>query len=186
MIFPIEIYGASILRQKTKEIDFKNIDNNELTKLIDSMFETMYASDGVGLAAPQVGHILRIFVIDASEMDKNDPELQNFKKVFINPIIIKKFGENKVFNEGCLSLPGIREDIVRPDNIIIRYYDENFEFHEETYSGIKSRIIQHEYDHLEGILFIDHLSPLKRKLLQGKLNKISKGLVDVNYKVKIK
>lgn len=186
MIFPIEIYGSAILRQRANEIDFNKVNKEELDKLIVSMFETMYASEGVGLAAPQIGKSLRIFVVDASEMDKNNPELQNFKKVFINPIILKKFGEETTFNEGCLSLPGIREDITRPDNITISYYDENLNLHEENFSGIKSRIIQHEYDHLEGILFIDYLSPLKKKLLQGKLNKISKGQIEVNYKVKVK
>lgn len=186
MIFPIEIYGSSILRQRAKEIDFNKVNKEELDKLIASMFETMYASEGVGLAGPQIGRLLRIFVVDASEMDKNNPDLQNFKKVFINPTIIKKYGEETTFNEGCLSLPGIREDIIRPDSITIRYYDENFILHEENFSGIKSRIIQHEYDHLEGILFIDYLSPLKKKLLQGKLNRISKGEVEVTYKVKVR
>jgi len=186
MILPIEIYGSPILRKKAVNVDLENINKEELKKFIDSMFETMYASDGVGLAAPQVGESIRIFVVDASEMDKNDPELQNFKKIFINPIILKKYGEHKIFNEGCLSLPGIREDITRPESITIRYYDENFELQEEDFSGIKSRIIQHEYDHLEGILFIDHVSPLKRKLLQSKLNKITKGQIEVNYKIKVR
>lgn len=182
MIYPIVVYGSPVLRKVASEID-KDYPN--LTKLIEDMFETMYASDGIGLAAPQIGKSIRLMVIDATSLAEEEPKLANFKKVFINPEIIKEEGAEWAFSEGCLSLPKIREDVVRKPNVHIQYYDENFEFHDEKWDGIAARIIQHEYDHLEGVLFVDHLSPLKKKLLKGKLNAISKGKVDANYKVKV-
>lgn len=148
------------------------------------MWETMYKSDGVGLAAPQVGRNIRIFVIDGSGMADDNPEMHDFKKTFINPKILNQEGEPWIFNEGCLSLPNIREDISRPAKITLEYYDEEFNFHHEDFDGLKARIIQHEYDHLEGVLLVDHISAIKRKLLTGKLNAISKGKVDVSYKIK--
>lgn len=181
MILPIFLYGSPVLRKVSEDIppDFPN-----LKSFIDDMWETMYKSDGVGLAAPQVGRNLRLFVIDGSSMADDDPSMTDFKIAFINARIVNKEGENWIFNEGCLSLPNIREDISRPEKITLEYYDENFNFHREEFDGLKARIIQHEYDHLEGVLLVDHISAIKRKLLSGKLNAISKGKVDVSYKVK--
>lgn len=181
MVYPVYVFGSPVLRKKAKEIEE---DEEVLTELIENLFETMYASEGIGLAAPQVGISKRIFVIDASPLKEDDESLETFKKTFINPIILNQTGEKWAFNEGCLSIPSIREDVERPSEIEIEYYDENFNYHHEKYSGIKARIIQHEYDHLEGVLFIDKISPLKKKLLKGKLMSISKGKVDVEYKIK--
>ena len=149
------------------------------------MWETMYYSDGIGLAAPQVGMSIRLFVIDASSGADEEPELEGFKKVFINPEVIETTGEKWLMNEGCLSLPEIREDVVRPDEVHIKYLDENFVEHEEVFSGFAGRVIQHEYDHLEGILFIDYLSPLKKRLLKSKLNAIATGKVQPHYRIKV-
>ncbi len=182
MKYPVTVYGDPLLRKKAKEID-KNYPN--LEQVIENMWETMYYSDGVGLAAPQVGLPIRMFVVDASSGADEEPELADFRKVFINPEIIEITGEEWVMNEGCLSLPEIREDITRPDEVAIRYFDENFTEHEETYKGFAGRVIQHEYDHLEGILFIDYLSPLRKRLLKSKLLNISKGKVQPHYKIKI-
>jgi peptide deformylase len=148
------------------------------------MFETMYVSDGVGLAAPQIGLSIRMIVIDATAMeDEEHPELKGFKKVFINPEIIEEDGEEWMFNEGCLSLPAIREDVLRKSLIRIQYYDQDFNFHDERYDGIIARILQHECDHLKGILFTDRVPPLRKRLLKSKLVAISKGKVEVNYKI---
>lgn len=181
MILPVFVYGSPVLRKVATDI---TPDYEGLKQFIDDMWETMYKSDGVGLAAPQVGRSIRLFVIDGSPMDDDDPAMTDFKKVFINAKITKREGEEWTFNEGCLSLPNIREEIVRPSVIHMGYYDENFVLHKEVFDGLKARIIQHEYDHLEGILLVDHISALKRKLLAGKLTAISKGKVDVSYKIK--
>ncbi|MDR1877457.1 MAG: peptide deformylase [Flavobacteriaceae bacterium] len=187
MILPIYAYGEPVLRRKNVEID-KNYP--ELNKLIENMFETMYKAHGIGLAAPQVGINIRLFVIDATPLAEDEEyvsikeELENCKKVFINPKITKRKGEPWKFNEGCLSIPDVREDIKRPETITIEYYNENWNKKTETYHDVRARIIQHEYDHIEGILFTDLLSPLKKKLLKGKLTDISKGKVDVEYKMK--
>lgn len=181
MVYPIVLYGAPILRKRAKEIN-KNYEG--LDVLLSDMFETM-ETEGVGLAAPQIGLSLRIFVIDATKMEDEDESLHDFRKVFINPVILEETGEEWLFNEGCLSIPGIREDVSRHEKIRIQYYDQDFNFHDENYEGIRARIIQHEYDHLEGILFTDKLQPLKKKLLKGKLLSISKGKVDTEYKVKV-
>lgn len=182
MIYPIYVYGQPVLRKVAKEID-KNYPN--LKEYIANMFETMQTSDGVGLASPQVGNSIRLFVIDGSPFAEDDETLQDFKKVFINPKITERYGEDKIFNEGCLSLPGIREDVTRKSTIKISYYDEDFNFHEEELDGIKARITQHEYDHIEGKLLIDHLTPLRRRILKRKLTEISKGEVETAYKIKI-
>ncbi len=182
MKYPITVYGDPLLRKKAENID----DNYEgLQEVIENMWETMYHSDGVGLAAPQVGLSIRIFVIDASSGADEDPELKDFKKVFINPEIIETSGDEWIMNEGCLSLPEIREDVSRPDIVRIKYFDENFVKHEETFKGFAGRIIQHEYDHLDGVLFIDYLSPLKKRLLKSKLNNIAKGKVRPHYRIKV-
>jgi peptide deformylase len=181
MILPIVAYGDPVLRKETEEIDK---DYPDLDMLIEDMFETMYNAQGVGLAAPQIGKSIRLFIVDADPFAEDEPELEGFKKVFINPIIIKEEGEEWKFNEGCLSIPGIREYVSRKPKITIEYYDENWNLKEETYDGLAARVIQHEYDHIEGILFTDKLSPLKRKLLKNKLNNIAKGNIKVNYRMR--
>ena len=181
MIYPVQVYGMPVLRKRAKEIDE---DYENLQQIIADMFETMRYSDGIGLAAPQIGLSIRLIVIDASPLeDEEDPSLQDFIKVFINPEIIEEEGEEWLFNEGCLSVPTLREEVSRKPNIRIQYYDENFNFLDERYDGTKARIIQHEYDHLNGILFTDRVAPLKKRLLKSKLTAISKGKVDINYKI---
>jgi peptide deformylase len=181
MKLPIVAYGDPVLKRKASEIDE---DYPDLKKLIEDMFDTMYGARGVGLAAPQVGLSIRLFVIDASPFAEDEPSLENFKKVFINPIIIEETGEKWAFNEGCLSIPDIREDVMRPETILINYLDENFEEHEEQYSGLAARVIQHEYDHIEGKLFTDRLGPLRKAMITGKLEAIARGQVRVDYKMK--
>lgn len=188
MVLPIIAYGDAVLKKRGADI---NKDYPGLDKVIANMFDTMHNAKGVGLAAPQVGLSIRLFVVDASpyaedkeDGEKEKKELKDFKKVFINPSIVKEEGDKWKFNEGCLSIPSIREDVERKPSIKIKYLDENFKPHEEEYDGLRARIIQHEYDHIEGILFIDKLNPLRRSLLKRKLVEISKGLVEVNYKMK--
>lgn len=182
MKYPVTVYGDPILRKRAKEIER---DHTNLQEIIENMWETMYYSDGVGLAAPQVGMSIRLFLVDASSGADEEPELENFKKVFINPEILETDGENWVMNEGCLSLPEIREDVSRPDEVTLRYFDENFEEHTETFRGFAGRVIQHEYDHLEGKLFIDYLSTLRKRLLKGKLSNITQGKVIPHYRIKV-
>lgn len=187
MKLPIVAYGDPVLRKKAEEIDE---DYPQLDKLIDNMFDTMYGARGVGLAAPQIGLPIRLFVVDASpfaeddEDEPGDPSVKDFKKVFINPIIVEETGEKWAFSEGCLSIPDITEDVMRPENLVINYLDENFEEHEMELTGLAARIVQHEYDHIEGKLFTDKLSPLKKTMLKSKLDAISKGQVRVSYKMK--
>lgn len=181
IVLPVFLYGSPMLRKVATEVP---VGYPGLEEFISSLFETMYQSDGVGLAAPQVGKSLRIFVIDASPLEEDDPSLKDFKKVFINPAIISYEGEKSTYNEGCLSIPDIREDVEREAAIRIRYCDTSFEYREEYYEDIAARIIQHEFDHLEGKLFTDRISPLKKRLLKRKLTSISKGKVDVKYRVK--
>ncbi|HQB78634.1 MAG TPA: peptide deformylase [Tenuifilaceae bacterium] len=182
MIRPVYIYGSSVLRKVAQDItpEYPNI-----KELINDMFETMYHSDGVGLAAPQIGLSIRLFVIDATPFEEDDEEVKDFKKVFINAKIVERSGEKKLFNEGCLSIPNLREDVERDDVIRIQYLDENFEPHEEVFSGIRARIVQHEYDHLEGILFTDKVSPIRRQLLRNKLAGITKGRFSIDYKFRL-
>jgi len=180
MILPITAYGHPTLRKVAVDIE---ADYPELQSLIENMFETMYAAVGVGLAAPQVNKSIRLFVIDATPFEEDHPETKEFKKVFINAHIIEEKGEEWLMGEGCLSLPGMNEEVSRQPEITIRYLDENFEAHEEHFKGILARIIQHEYDHIEGILYVDRLPPLKKILLKGKLRDISEGKVDVDYRM---
>jgi len=182
MIYPIVVYGSPVLRQIAKKID---PDYPNLPELLNDMFETMYKADGMGLAAPQIGRSIRIFVIDATALEEDDPTMKDFKRVFINPEILELDGALEVMNEGCLSLPKLREDVNRYNKVKIRYCDENWKLFEEEFEGLKARVIQHEYDHIEGALFIDRISPLRKKLLKGKLNDISKCKVDVSYKIKL-
>lgn len=186
MILPIRAYGDPVLRKKTKEInkDYKNLD-----ALINNMFETMEDAYGIGLAAPQIGLDIRLFVVDLSPLANDEDyddireELKEFKRVFINAKILKKNGEDWKFNEGCLSIPGVREDVSRKDTIEIEYYDRNWKYHKETLTDVRARVVQHEYDHIEGILFTDYLSPFKKKLIRNKLRNISKGKVKTDYKM---
>jgi len=188
MIYPIVAYGDPVLRKETKEID-KDYPN--LDAVLENMFETMYAASGIGLAAPQVGMPIRLFLVDATpfedDEDLTEEErtfLSTFKRVFINAKIIEETGDEWAFNEGCLSIPDVREDVFRQDTVTIEYLDENFKKHKETVNGIAARIIQHEYDHIEGVLFTDKLSALKKRLIKGKLANISKGKVKVDYRMR--
>jgi peptide deformylase len=183
MILTVTVYGDTLLRKVSQPID-KNYEG--LTELIANMFETMYHADGVGLAAPQIGLSIRLFVVDATAVTSdNEPELAHFKKVFINPTIISKSGELWSFEEGCLSLPTIHEEVWREEEVEIHYFDENWVEKKETYNGYAARIILHEYDHIEGKLFTDYISPLRKRLLKGKLNSITKGTVKTSYRIKI-
>ena len=187
MILPIVAYGTPVLKKKGKDI---TPEYPAFEQLLENMWETMYEAKGVGLAAPQVGIAIRLFIVDTSPFADDDElteeeqkQLTGFKKVFINPQI-EESGEEWAFNEGCLSIPDIREDVYRQEEIQIRYWDENFKEHTEQYTGLAARVIQHEYDHIEGVLFTDKLSPLKKRLIKGKLNNIAKGNIDVDYKMR--
>jgi peptide deformylase len=189
MILPIIAFGNPVLKRIADDIP-ENFEG--LSALLTDMFETMYAAKGVGLAAPQIGESIRLFIVDGSpfaneEGEEIDPKaigIEGFKKVFINPIIEEESGDLWPFQEGCLSIPKIRENVNRKERICVSYYDENWTFHREEFDGYKARIIQHEYDHLEGILFTDKLSPLKKKLLSKRLGNVSIGIVEVDYKMK--
>jgi peptide deformylase len=189
MILPIIAFGNPILKRIAEDIP-ENFEG--LSALLSDMFETMYAAKGVGLAAPQIGESIRLFIVDGSpfaneEGEEIDPKaigIEGFKKVFINPIIEEESGDLWPFQEGCLSIPKIRENVNRKERICVSYYDENWIFHRDEFDGYKARIIQHEYDHLEGILFTDKLSPLKKKLLSKRLGNVSIGIVEVDYKMK--
>jgi peptide deformylase len=182
MKLPIIAYGDPVLRRKATSIE--PAEYPHIKQLIDDMFETMYAARGVGLAAPQVGLSMRLFVVDITPFEEDEPSLKDFKKVFINATILEETGGEWAFNEGCLSIPDIREDVMRKPTVSLSYYDENWKHHEETFSGMAARVIQHEYDHIEGKLFTDKLSPLRKRLLEKKLNDISRGIVDVEYKMR--
>jgi len=181
MILPIVAYGDPVLKTKALPIDK---DFQGLEALLSDMWETMYHASGVGLAAPQIGKSIRLFVVDASPFEEEEPVLKDFKKVFINPLISEQWGTEWVFNEGCLSFPELREDIYRKPNLRLSYLDEQFNPHEEVFTGLAARIIQHEYDHIEGIVMTDRLPPLKRTLLRNRLLRISKGEVDAGYPMK--
>ncbi len=188
MILPIVAYGDTVLRKKGKEIskDYPN-----LGSLIDHMYETMYAALGVGLAAPQIGLPIRLFIVDTEPFSEdealNEEEqkfLKDFKQTFINPKIIKEEGDDWAFTEGCLSIPDIREDVFRQPKIKIEFFDENFQKHTKEYKGLAARVIQHEFDHIEGILFTDKISSLKKRLIKSKLTNISKGKIKVDYRMR--
>lgn len=181
MIYPIVAYGDPVLKKVGEDID-KNYPGIE--QLIEDMYETMYASHGVGLAAPQIGKSIRLFIIDASPFADEHPELEGYKKTFINAEILDEKGEEWVFNEGCLSIPNVREDVKRHPIVKMKYLDENFNEHVEVFTGIPARIIQHEYDHIDGVLFVDHISALRKRMIKAKLTNIAKGNVSVDYKMK--
>ena len=197
MVLPIVVYGDPVLRKVAQDID---ANYEGLSQFIKDMFETMYKANGLGLAAPQVGKSIRLFVVDATPFAERDEdedegeekftaeqleELRNFKKVFINARMIEEVGDEWKFNEGCLSIPKINEDVSRHSKITIEYCDEHFKKHTETYNSVIARVVQHEYDHIEGKLFTDRISPFKRKMISGKLNDIANGKVHPNYKIKV-
>jgi peptide deformylase len=182
MIYPIVMYGDAVLRKKASNIE----KGTDVKQLVADMFETMYAANGVGLAAPQIGKAIRLFVADGTSMqdeEEGSEDMTGFKKAFINPTILSEKGEEWEFEEGCLSIPNIREKVSRKESLRVRYYDEDWNLLEEEYDGLKARIIQHEYDHIEGKLFIDYLPALKKRMLKGKLADISKGDVDTEYRI---
>lgn len=183
MILPIIGYGHPGLREKTKDI---TPDYPELDKLIENLFETMYHAQGVGLAAPQVNLPIRVFVVDGSTLEGLDEaeDMSDFKHVFINPIKLNEYGEEWAYEEGCLSIPDLREDVWRPENIRLRYWDQTFQEQVAQFSGLKARIVQHEYDHLEGTLFTDYLSGLRKRMVKSRLNKIMKGDIKATYPMK--
>lgn len=188
MILPIVAYGDPVLKKEAKEIDK---DYPKLNELITNMYETMYGAYGVGLAAPQIGLQIRLFLVDASPFaededlsEKEREQLKNFKKTFINAKILEEEGDEWAFNEGCLSIPDVREDVFRQPKIKIQYQDENFDTFIEEYDGLIARVIQHEYDHIEGVLFTDKLSSFKKRLIKGKLTNISKGKIKIDYKMR--
>ncbi|NSL90494.1 peptide deformylase [Chitinophaga sp. Mgbs1] len=188
MILPIVAYGHPVLRKVGEDI---TPDYPELKTLIANMWETMYASNGVGIAAPQVNKAIRLFVVDSEQIinnleddEKNDyPGDNGIKEVFINAHIVETGGDDWAYNEGCLSIPKVREDVNRPETVTLRYVNENFEPRQQTFTGVTARVILHEYDHIDGKLFIDHLKPLKRRMLKSKLDDISKGKIRVDYKM---
>ena len=178
MILPIYAYGQPVLRKQSVDI---TKDYPDLKQLIADMYETMYAAKGVGLAAPQIGKDIRLFVVDTLQLDKKNQTAVGFKKVFINAQMLDESGDPWVYEEGCLSIPDIHVDIERNPSIRLRYLDEEFNEHEEVFEKINARVIQHEYDHIEGVLFIDRMKPLKRRLINGKLEKIKRGDIDVKH-----
>lgn len=178
MIYPIIMYGDPVLRQRASNLDH----GTDVHQLIEDMYETMHNASGIGLAAPQIGKSIRLFVVDGTIID-DEPAMADFKKVFINPVMVEETGEPWEYEEGCLSIPNIREKVTRKERLTIKYYDADWVAHEEHYDGMKARIIQHEYDHIEGKMFVDYLTPLKKRLLKGKLADISKGKVDTEYRI---
>lgn len=181
MILPIYTYGNAVLRKEAENI---NSNYPNLPALIENMFETMHYADGVGLAAPQIGLSIRLLVIDLAALHDDDPELAKFKIAMINPVMLEMSEEEVEANEGCLSIPGISEKVFRSEWIKIQYLDADFKSHTEEFEGYKARVIQHEYDHLEGSLFTDHVNPLRRQMIKSKLNGIAKGKTSCDYKVK--
>jgi len=178
MIYPIVAFGDPVLKKEAAELP----KGEDIKQLASDMFDTMYNAKGVGLAAPQIGKSIRMFVVDAEGFDEE--ECKGFKKVFLNPEIIEEGDTEWAFEEGCLSIPGIREEVWRPETIVVQYFDENWKQHKETLTGINARVFQHEFDHIDGILFTDHLSGLKKRLNKNRLLGISKGRVDVDYRMK--
>ena len=181
MIYPIVIYGSQILRNESVDI---TPDYPELKKLIDDMWITLAEAEGVGLAAPQIGKNIRLFIVDCTPWGEDDPTLADFKRVFINPVIYEESEETSLFEEGCLSLPGLHENVRRPVAIRMRYLDENFVEHDEEFTGKPARVIQHEYDHIEGLVFTDHLAPIRKNLIKNKLQKMARGSYKAFYKTK--
>lgn len=182
MILPIYVYGSTVLRQKTREIDASY---PELQQLIDNMFETMDNADGVGLAAPQVGLSIRLLVVDGHLLGEDQPQLATFKRVMINPVMLEESETTAQYSEGCLSIPDIHADIVRPERIKIGYYDRDFKYVEEELDGFACRMVQHEYSHLEGCMFVDLAKPIRKKMIASKLQHIAKGRAGTTYRTKL-
>ena len=181
MIYPIVIYGSQVLRNRSVDIDSSYPD---FKKLVEDMFLTLEEASGVGLAAPQIGKNIRLFVVDCTPWGDENPELAEYRRVFVNPEIYERSEETSLFEEGCLSLPGIHENVRRPVRVKMRYLDENFEPHDEEFDGLPARVIQHEYDHLEGTVFTDRVNPLRKTLIRGKLTSMGKGKYTAAYKTK--
>lgn len=181
MILPIYAYGNPVLKRRTEEIDSEYPDLHDLIK---NMWDTMYNADGVGLAAPQVGRSVRLFIVDTEQLEKEEPDAPGIKKVFINAQIVEENGDNWTYEEGCLSIPNVRGDVERQSYIKIEFQDENFETYIEEFSGVNARVIQHEYDHIEGILFTEKLKPIKRSMVRRKLDQLRKGKASVDYPIK--
>ncbi|GGZ29148.1 peptide deformylase [Echinicola pacifica] len=179
MIYPIVAYGNPILKREAEEIN----EGEDINALISDMFDTMDHASGVGLAAPQIDKGIRLFVIDSSLMLDEDSEEQGFRKVFINPIILDEYGDEYGYEEGCLSIPEVRAEVIRPEKLTIEYFDENWKLKEEEFSGMTARVIQHEYDHLEGILFVDYIKGLKKRMVKSKLIDVSKGKIPTDYRM---
>lgn len=179
MIYPIVAYGNPVLKKEAEELP----EGSDLTQLIQDLYSTMDHAYGVGLAAPQINQGVRLFVIDSSLMLDEDEEEKGIRRVFINPILLDEYGDSFAFEEGCLSIPDVRAEIIRPEKLTLEYYDENWNLKEEEFSGMTARVIQHEYDHLEGILFVDYLKGLKKRMIQSKLIDISKGKVSTDYRM---
>jgi peptide deformylase len=188
MVLSIYVYGSDVLREKAKEVDIDASGiKEEMKKLVEDMFETMYQADGVGLAAPQVGKLIRVLVVDGSPLaDDEVPELKGFKRALINPVIVEESEETVEYSEGCLSIPDIHADVVRPEKIKVAYLDENFEPKEELFDGFACRMVQHEMDHLDGILFVERIAPIRKKMIQSKLNNIKTGKKRAAYKTILK
>ena len=181
MIYPIVAFGDPVLKKETRDVEEGEFDVKEL---VGDMFETMYQAQGVGLAAPQIGKDIRVFIIDSRPIEDEEDEEIGIKRAFINATILKETGKSWAYEEGCLSIPGIREDVVRKEKIRLHYFDEDWVEHEEDFEGIQARIIQHEYDHVDGVLFTDHLSGMKKRLIKKRLQNISKGKVDADYRMR--
>ena len=188
MVLPIYVFGSEVLREKALAVDITLSGvKDELKKLIEDMFETMYQADGVGLAAPQIGKLIRVVIVDGSPLEDDDlPELKDFKRTMINPVVVEESEEEVEYSEGCLSVPEIHAGVVRPEKIKVSYMDENLEKKEETFEGFACRMVQHELDHLDGILFVDKIAPIRKKMVQSKLNNIKSGKKRVGYKTILK
>ncbi|MBO7204197.1 MAG: peptide deformylase [Bacteroidales bacterium] len=185
MILPIYVYGSDVLRAKAEPMDIATVNKEELQKLVADMFETMYNAEGVGLAAPQIGKSIRLLVVDGNEAAETYPYLKGFKRVMINPEVVEESEDTLVYGEGCLSVPNIHCDVTRPKSMTVRYYDENLELKEEFLDEFACRMVQHEMDHLEGNLFVDHAAPIRKKMIMSKLHNISKGKTATFYKTKL-
>ncbi len=181
MILPIYIYGSGVLREQAAEVDLNNTEG--LPELIENMYQTMKESDGVGIAAPQVGKSIRLLIVDGADLVEDMPELEGFKRVMINPVMLWESEQTCEYSEGCLSVPNIHADVVRPESIRVKYYNEKYEQVEEEFKGFACRMVQHEMDHLDGHLFVDHVSQIRKKMIQSKLNNIAAGKVRTHYRI---
>ena len=185
MILPIYIYGSGVLRKKAREMDIASIDKEEIGKLVSDMFETMRNADGVGLAAPQIGKDIRLLVVDGSDIADMYPELKDFRRAMLNPVFLEKSTEMSEYGEGCLSVPDVHCNIVRPRKVRVRYFDPDLISREEEFDGFASRMVQHEMDHLDGLLFTDHAAPIRKKMISSRLHNIARGKVSAHYNIKL-